>query len=172
MITISFTGQELHALGRKIPATCIVRNELNGWRHANQVIRTSGGTIPHGLPYMPRPFPPGLWEITRVLDCERETEFWPVFLGTNAWQALPVWDLSDGLYKHATGKTFAARGYGIHHARWCNKQGIMVKSNTTIGCINVLDPADAQWLGGEVHDSIGMRQRVFIDVPQWDKWST
>lgn len=168
-ITIRFTGRHLHAFDEKIDVTCAVRNELNGEREANQVVQTMGSTLPNGLDYMPRPFPPGRWQITGISDEEVTTEYWPVFIATNAWQELPVWEIEHGLYKRATSETFIARGYGIHHARWFNGEQL-VPSRTTLGCGNVLAPEDARWLARDIRVMTGARERVFIEVPEWADW--
>jgi len=169
---IRFTGRKLTGMGVAIPATCIVRNELNGSRHANEIVRTRGQTLPNDVPYQPRPFPPGQHDITRILDCAEDGEdadFWPVFIDTDATQELPVWKLKDELYVHPTTKIFMGRGYGIHHARY-RKGGLMVRSNTTLGCINITDPDDAQRLAVEIREAMGMRQRVCIEIPPWQDW--
>ncbi len=169
MITIRFTGTELVAFDRHIPATCIVRSELNGWRKPEQIVRTLGQTYPHGLAYQPRQFPPGSHEITRVEDMGDETAYWPVYIDTDARQELKEWGVSDGKYTAPTGTVFLGRGYGIHHARY-QRSDEMVASNTTLGCINVLAADDARWLGDEIRKAMGMRQKVYFDVPAWDEW--
>ena len=59
-MTLHFTGKSIVAFGRMIPATCVVRNDLNGWRRPNQVLREKDGRIqPDGTPYQPRHSHPG-----------------------------------------------------------------------------------------------------------------
>ena len=167
-MTIQFTGRERLAFGRSLAATCVVRNELNKWRKSDQVVITLGQTTPHGLPYQPRQFPAGEWEITRVADMPKDSEFWPIFMDTDATQMVRIWSLDDdGNYYGPTYRWITGRGFGIHHARY-PKAGQMVKSNTTIGCINILSPDDAQWLGEQVREATG---RVYIDIPPWNKWA-
>lgn len=168
---IQFTGSELLAFGRKLPATCVVRNELNGWRKRDQVVLTAGQTTPHGLAYQPRMFPPGEWEVTRVVDMSQDTEFWPVFIDTDANQMLRIWNIEDGKYYGPAMKWVTGWGYGIHHARY-SKLGEYVPSNTTLGCINVLSPDDASWLGMEVRNAKDMKCRVDIKVPPWNEWKS
>ena len=169
-MTIQFTGQELLAFGRKLPATCVVRNELNHWRKADQIIITRGQTTPHGLAYYPRQFPPGEWEIIRVVDMGADTEYWPTWIDTAATQTLRVWDTERGEYYTPRMQWIVGRGYGIHHARY-SKAGKMVRSNTTTGCINILSPDDARWLGDEIRTT-SMSKRVFVRVPPWKEWKT
>jgi len=169
MMLVQFTGKELLAFGRKIPATCVVRNEQNGWRKRDQVVLTKGQTEPWGLPYYPRQFPRGEWEITRVVDMGKDTEYWPVYIDTNAEQKLRVWDIEDGEYYSPTYRWVTGKGYGIHHARY-KKGGEFLKSNTTLGCINVLSPDDAVWLADHIRNAFGMRQKVYIHVPPWKDW--
>lgn len=168
---LQFTGTKILAFGRAIPASCVVRNEENHWRKDDQVVVTMGQTVPHGLPYQPRQFPPGEWEITRVADCAKDGEeaaYWPVFMDTDATQMVRIWELDDEqhyygpLYRWVPGK-----GYGIHHARY-SKAGQMVASNTTLGCINIASSDDARWLGDKVREATG---RVYIDIPPWNKWT-
>ena len=168
-MTINFTGRAILAFGRSIPATCVVRNELNGWRKPNQVVRTIGQTIPNDKPYQPRPFPPGEWEITRVVDMGDDTEYWPEFIDTAAIQIVREWVLKNDEYFAPAMRWITGRGYGIHHARH-TKDGELVKSNTTLGCINIADPDDAEWLGGQIREALGMRQKVFVHVPKWSEW--
>ena len=169
-LAMRFTGKAILALDRVIPATCIVRNELNGWRQADQIVRTHGSTVPHGIPYQPRPFPPGQWNITNVSDMDADTEFWPRWIGTEAYQTLDAWILDDrGRYLCPYDFTIVGRGYGLHHARY-RKDDVMVPSNTTLGCINILKPDDSKWLAMKVREFLGYRLPVFIDVPEWNEW--
>ena len=167
---IHFTGKRIKAFNREINATCEVRNEQNKERKPHQVVITQGQTVPHGAPYQPRKFPPGQWAITRVVDMGIGTEYWPVFMDTAASQKVRVWDLDEeGNYYGPLLKWITGRGYGIHHARW-NPGGGYRASRTTLGCINILSPDDAMWLGGRVRDAVGEGLRVYIDVPPWDVW--
>jgi len=167
---LRFSGRALYAFGREIPATCVVRNEMNGWRKPNQVVRTLGQTLPNGIPYQPRQFPPGEWEITRVVDMGDDTEYWPVFIDTSAVQILREWKLdAEGDYEAPAMKWLAGKGYGIHHPR-IFKGGELVYSKTTLGCIGIESPGDAQWLADEIRESMGMRQRLYITVPPWRDW--
>lgn len=170
-----FTGKALRAFGRVLVATCVVRNELNGWRGAAQVVRTGGSTLPHGLPYQPRQFPPGRHLITGVASYPivgEGAEFWPAFVSTDAVQELHEWALDEKKWYHRElARTFIGHGYGIHHARYQDGDE-WVRSNTTLGCINITDPNDAEWLGEQVYASIGFRQELYLVVPDWSKWDS
>jgi len=171
---IYFTGTALMAFGQMVPATCVVRTRANGQRRRDQVVRTIGQTTPQGVPYDPERFPPGEWEITRVVRIPNmdgpDAAYWPYFIDTNATQDLPAWKLDDeGRYLEADDWAIVGRGYGIHHARW-QTDGRWMPSRTTLGCINVLDPDDARWLGVKLERAAGMRQRVTLTVPPWGEW--
>ena len=170
---IRFTGQELIGFERTMPATCSVRNHENGRRKPEEVVKTMGQTRPWGKAYQPAPFPPGRWEVTRVAWVEKDGDdgaYWPCFIDTDAWQELTVWDLDDrGRYLVPSDETIIGKGYGTHHARYLFR-GAWTRSNTTLGCINVLSPEHAQWLGEEIHAAAGFRQKVYLDVPPWEEW--
>lgn len=171
MILIKFTGNALFAFEDSIPASCVVRNEINGWRKTNDVVLTGGSTQPRGLPYQPRQFPPGRWLVTKVVDCDESSVYWPVFIGTAAWQYLPIWSLGpNGGYYQQLETTFTARGYGIHYPRYEKQKGVLVKSNTTLGCIGTQTSDDALILGEAIREAMGMRQSVYIEVPPWEEW--
>jgi hypothetical protein len=162
---MTFTGKEIHAFGREIPATCIVRNELNGWRKPHQIIRTTGTTHPHGLAYYPRPFPAGEWDIMAPIPVDDGSQYWPYFIPTTATAELEAWDIKDGKYDKPSGRTFVGRGYGLHHARF-RRDGEMVFSTTTFGCINILNPQDVLFLVDKLRDA----GPVKLTVPPWEQW--
>ncbi len=170
-MNIWFTGKEIQGFGGVIPVTCIVRNELNGWRKPDQVLREADGRISKdGTPYQPRPFPPGRWQITEVTWKSVDSLYWPVFIKTDAWQWLDYWSLDgDGHYDKPGRGRFRGYGYGIHHAR-VESGKRLVTSNTTLGCQNVLSSDDARWLGEEVHMAMKAGRMVYIDVPPWKEW--
>jgi len=168
---LSFTGKAIVGLGLTIPASCIVRNEVNGWRLTSEVLYEQDGHVrPTGTPYQPRPFPCGRWLITEVIDKLPTSVYSPVFIATNAWQWLEYWQLDkDGCYDHPTGARFRARGYGAHYSR-VRSGGELVRSNTTLGCINTDTPDDAVALGDVIRRVMGARERVYLDVPPWPSW--
>jgi hypothetical protein len=167
---IRFTGKRLIAWGEELDATCIVRNEVNGWREPWQVVYTMGSTRPHHLPYQPRPFPPGTHDITDIADMPLDSVYWPTWIGTDATQELTEWELDDeDMYRRPKRYTIIGQGYGLHHARY--KKGRQLKaSTTTLGCINILSPDDAKWLGQQIREAMAYKLSVFLDVPEWEEW--
>ena len=113
----------------KFPATCIVRNEINGKRSTNQVIYTTPKTG-HKKPYYPRTFPSGIFEITQIewlTDLNDIEKFGPVKIRTTATREVFTWDLDFyGHYWEPTGMIQKDYAYHIHHTH---------KYHTTHGCI-------------------------------------
>jgi len=105
-----------------------VRNELNGRRKLGikgEVVRAVVNGQ-EGPPYMPRPFPKGLWEITGIeIIADQKSEFYPVKIRTNASQLVNVWELDkSGGYAAMTDREVIDSGYHLH---W-------TPSKTTWGC--------------------------------------
>lgn len=118
--------------GARYPCTSIVRNELNG-RRALHKKRDVVHSVPDRLPYMPRPFPLGEWKVVTIKKrAPSDPDYGylgPYYIGTNAFQELPVWALDlDGGYDHPTTEYIIDRAYGFHYAR---------DSLTTLGCARV-----------------------------------
>ena len=116
---------------KKIKASCLVRNELNGWRRKHiksEVVRAlSKHNTLTDSPVMPRQFPKGKWKVTTVEKRHDEYRA-PYIILTDAWQYLDVWSLDgQGGYKKNTDKKVADFQYGIHYST----------SNTTTGCIKI-----------------------------------
>lgn len=172
-IELEFTGKKLRGFDGAVPATCIVRNDLNGWRKPNQVLRELDGHVKTdgtGTPYQPRQFPAGRWEITEVVWMPVDSLYWPVFIRTNAHQRLQYWALDEkGNYDHPTGKSFRGTGYALHYARVKSESG-PVPSQTTLGCLNIPAPNDVEWIGEQLAEAMGQRVRVYVNVPPWDTW--
>jgi hypothetical protein len=118
---------EARFCGREFIITCDVRNELNGRRRLHdrkEVVNAVTATGGYGLPYMPRRFPKGLWEITAVEETGKPV-FAPLKIKTDARQIVDTWALdSSGGYDRKTG-TADDYGYCLH---WC------AGSKTTLGC--------------------------------------
>ena len=130
---------------RNIWAASHVRNELDKSRpdasSLPDVVYSFNADRSTGKPYMPRPFPLGIWSIT---SHEPTTEKWlqPVKLVTDAHQVLPIWALTGaGLYDHATTDMTDVWGYAIHY---CNG------SVHTDGCIGIKDLGDMLWLVAQI----------------------
>ena len=105
-----------------------VRNELNGRRQLGKksdVIR-SVVNGQYGPPYMPRPFPKGLWKILEVeIISDENNEFYPIKIKTNATQRVNTWTLDkSGGYAAMTSNEVIDSGYHLH---WS-------PSKTTLGC--------------------------------------
>jgi hypothetical protein len=155
MKTIFNPGFEtLSYLDKIIQTTCVVRNELNGLRLTSEKpCRTEGPNGKDGVPYMPRPFPKGLWIITGILDKNDPYEA-PEFIATNAHQPVEEWEEIDEHYGKKTGRVVEDYGYGFHNST----------SQTTLGCGRILEAKDrldfvkaiqAAWQAGE---------EVFVEV--------
>lgn len=169
-VLVCFDGRSLSIFDRDIPASCIVRNHENGQRRADQIVRTMGSTTPHGIAYQPMRFPMGMHKVTRAIAMPDDSVYWPMYVATDAEQMLEVWDTKDGQYLGPSGSMINGKGYGIHHARW-HKPGVgLVPSRTTLGCINILDPADALWFGRKVKALLREGADVKLWVPSWETW--
>jgi len=122
-----------------IPASSIVRNELNGWRplhNPDQVVYAMTHDKYHKYPVMPRPFPRGVWNVGSPME-RTDKYLAPYFIPTDAEQMLPIWELDDdGGYDHPTDKWILDLGYGLHFS----------VSNTTLGCIKGHVRRDLEWL--------------------------
>jgi len=154
-IEFSHSHRLLIAGGKKIPATCSVRNELNGRRPAKgsrDVCRTILKNGNEGPPTMPRPFPLGTWKVTGFIQHEslgtdgkpKEPYLYPWFIATDANEELDEWALDEnGFYSGKTGEKVESWAYGLHFS----------SSSTTLGCIRIGSEADLRWLRDNV--SIG-----------------
>lgn len=126
----------LSAYGKDIKTSCFVRNEIYTderlKRELNEVVLTEPSP---GLPYMPRVFPTGTWEIeldgiAQMTDSATAyiRKWW---IPTNASQMVDVWltqeQESHEVYTAKSGRIVIDRGYGIH----CSM------SITTLGCLRI-----------------------------------
>jgi hypothetical protein len=132
-----------------------VRSLKNGARKSSEVIRS----IPDNLPYDPRPFPKGLWNATGV-EWQKDKKFdyntyGPVKIRTDAWQAVKVWELDgDGDYFRETGREVKDGGYLLHYS----------KSLTTLGCIRLAGPGDAEAIAAVIQRVLGQGEKVELEV--------
>lgn len=139
----------LTAFGRKLKCSCIVRNEVNGWRKSDQVVRS----IPKELPFQPRQFPNGEWVVgTPVM--RDDTYKAPWFIPTNAEQFLPVWEVRKGKYIKPTNEKTLDKGYGLHFST----------SNTTLGCIKINRKKDLLFLVEQINKAHFKGETVKIEV--------
>ena len=167
-MTLTFTGQKIIGLDIEIPVTSVVRD-----RGPNEVLKEKNGRISKAADaraYKPRPFPLGHWQITKIAWQDEDSIYWPVFIRTNAWQWLSYWTLNrKGEYKEQMDMSFKGYGYGLHHARFCVGDEL-VRSNTTLGCQNIIVPSDADYLACTIDKILDSGEQVFIDVPPWRDW--
>ena len=153
-----FTWKELLILNgttviARYPATCRVRNELNGKRLKSQVVRT----FPNkgkSEPYYPRTFPSGIHRITAIewLTNEKEIEkFGPVKIRTDAWRKVFTWDLDKkDNYHKPTGSTQIDTEYHIHHThRYLTTHGCIRGGKTEAQMISIAKILEQTFENGE-----------------------
>jgi len=132
-----------------------VRTLRGGTRQSYEVVRT----IPHGHPYDPMPFPAGLWQVTGV-EWQKDAGFdyhtyGPVKIRTDAWQWVKIWELDeDGDYLKERGDEVQDYGYLLHYS----------VSSTTLGCIRLESPEDAETLGRLVEKVLRSGEKVELEV--------
>ena len=142
-------AEVLTAFDKEISCRCDVRNGLNYRRKADQVVYT----IPDKEPYQPRIFPKGTWVVGTPLE-RTDSYLAPFYIPTNAWQPVNVWEVKNGLYVKKTDKTVADKAYGLHHST----------SNTTLGCIKIMNLQDLLWLANMVAETIKNGNGVWFEV--------
>ena len=143
--------------GAVFQITCNVRSLSNKQRRrkSDDVARS----IPDYLPYDPRPFLKGLWEITAV-EWQDKVGFdaWtygPVKIRTNAWCWVNVWELDkDGDYLRETERRVKDGAYHLHYS----------SSSTTLGCIRLASPKDARAIAGIVQGALKQGEPVELEV--------
>jgi len=137
------------------PVSCHVRSYSGGSRASHEVVRS----IPGNFPYDPKPFPKGLWEITGI-EWQKDKGFdlqtyGPVKIRTNAWQSVNIWELdNDGDYKTETSRQARDEGYLLHYSN----------SRTTLGCIRLASPKDAEEIAGIVQRVLNNGEQVLLEV--------
>lgn len=142
-------SEELAYNDKVIPCSCNVRNELNGLRQPDQVIRT----MPNGHPYMPRIFPKGEW-LVYMPEARTQLDRAPFFIPTNAFQRLPIWELEDGKYKAPAPRLDRDSGYGLHYSVYA----------TTLGCIKIKNLQDLMDLVDAIKAAIAKGEIVKLVV--------
>jgi len=155
---VIFTWSELIVMNgnteiARYPASCKVRNELNGKRKENEIIYTvpiSG----HPKPYYPRAFPGGMFEIIDI-EYTKNPEYAPQKIKTTATREVFTWDLdTNGNYWKPTGKTQVDSAYWLHHT----------KSSTTLGCIRITKFEDATHLANILEPVLVHGDTVYLEV--------
>ena len=137
------------------PITNKVRSLRDGTRASYEVIRS----IPGNLPYDPQPFPYGLWNIIGI-DWQKEKGFdprtyGPVKIRTDAGRLVNVWELDkDGDYLKETAKQVRDEAYWLHYS----------VSSTTLGCIRIASPADAESIARIVQRLLSQGETVQMEV--------
>jgi len=154
-ITADLSKGALLINGAVFAVSCKVRTLRDGTRRSAEVVRS----IPDNLPYDPRPFPKGLWNVTGI-EWQRDKGFdprtyGPVKIRTDAWQEVNVWKLdADGDYLRETGLLVRDEGYLLHYSL----------SATTLGCIRLSNPGDAEAIGATIERVMAQKESVQLEV--------
>lgn len=141
------------------PADCNVRNELDDSRKLGdrtQVVYAMTGNRYDKIPYMPRRFPEGIFNIVSVIEKPPEDTYkWPFFISTDAWQVVTAWSLEGGGgYLRPTNKKVIDYGYGIHFS----------SSKTTLGCIRIINEIDLRFCVNLLQKEIDTKTKSTITV--------
>jgi len=154
----------LLAFGEEISITNDIRNELNRRRPKPgiaDVVLTEPDDKTMPVPYMPRPFPKGSWNITKIAHHDNPSDHYlnPFFIGTDAWQLVEEWDVDPktGFYVQPTGRFVRDAGYGVH---WPDPE----YTTTTLGCLRVVNKEDLLFLVDKIQEawSIGDAVRLVV----------
>jgi hypothetical protein len=135
----------------------------------NEVAYSVNADRSRGFPYMPRPFPRGLWRVTgvewtggedpRTKDRNapyRVNPYWPVKILTDAHQRLPVWKLDgEGGYERETDALIEDWGYALHYGNG---------SLSTLGCGNIATAEQAGLLGKLVEGALRGGEEIQLEV--------
>jgi hypothetical protein len=137
--------------------SCVVRNELNGWRKPHEVVyRISRENIQTDDPVQPRVFPPGHWIVKWIEPRTNEYQR-PFYVQTDAYHALPIWELDEtGRYKRETAVKKTDHSYGFHYSM----------SNTTLGCIKLLDMDELMIFVDQCWDEIKRGRQPIVEVAE------
>ena len=155
---IIFTWKNLIVMNGNIeitryPASCKVRQELNGQRKKDQVVYTVPAAG-HPKPYYPRQFPSGIFEILSIEKTD-DPEYAPVKIKTNAIREVFTWDLNTkGDYWTPTGKTQVDTAYWLHYT----------DSSTTLGCIRIDNKQDAIHLANIIEPVLDHDDNVYLEI--------
>ena len=146
-------------------ATCVVRNDKGTGRNARavgdpgQVVYAMDGDRYNPKPYMPQPFPDGVWHIKSPYPVDpNDAEYMykgPWMIPTDAYQLVQVWDLdSAGGYFRPTDTWVKDWGYAIHFSH----------SRTTLGCIAMEHEEDILRMKVMVENAIMVGEEVILEV--------
>jgi hypothetical protein len=138
-ITADLGAGRLRIGGGVFPISNRLRTLREGTRKSTEVVTT----IPDKLPYDPLPFPRGVWRVTGI---HRQKEkgfdyrtYGPVKILTDAWQEVETWELdAEGDYLRPSGQKARDTCYWLHWTSF----------STTLGCIRLASPEDAETIAG------------------------
>ena len=139
---------------KEYKATCDVRNEINGRRKPDQIVKTYPKDGTDRLPYMPRKFPTGAWNVKQPIWTD-DIEFAPVKIPTDATRKVLIWGTSSGKYTIPNGTIQEDAFYHIHFSR---------DSKTTLGCIRLNSAEDAKELAELVEFHLSRHDKVILEV--------
>jgi hypothetical protein len=154
-ITADLSKGTLLANGAVFPITNKVRSYKEGTRLSSEVALS----LPDRLPYDPRTFPKGLWNVTG-LHWQKEKRFdlgtyGPVKIITDASQMVNVWKLDEnGDYLDETVQQVKDSGYLLHYSG----------SNTTLGCIRLNSAEDAILIASFIQRVFDRGEAVQLEV--------
>lgn len=154
MLLRYFIEEELLEFGQQnYKATCRVRNEINGKRGPSQIVKT----FPKAgfrLPYMPRRFPTGVWEIQKPVWTD-DIEFWPVKIPTNAVRKVLTWNTERNQYSEPLELVQEDAYYHLHFSR---------DSISTLGCIRLDSAHDAKEIARRIEGLLAADHKVLLEV--------
>lgn len=155
MLLLQFFHEEeiLFIDNREYKATCRVRNELNGWRRKDEIVRTYGIDGKRS-PYYPRKFPTGVWTVKEPI-WTRDPIYSPVKIPTNAIRTVLTRENESGNYGTFDGETIEDSFYHLHYSEG---------STSTLGCIRLDSSSDAADIANLVSFYLGKKQKVFLEV--------
>ena len=155
LITVDVLKGNLAVQDRDYLVSNRVRTLKDGTREKTEIINS----VPANLPYDPRPFPHGLWNITAV-EWQKDkgfnyNEYGAVKIRTDAYHMVNVWELDDdGDYLRETEKKVKDIGYLLH---WSVHR-------TTLGCIKIEHVKDAIEIAEMIEQAMKSGESVQIDV--------
>ena len=147
--------------GQTIEVICDVRNELNGRRLlSSKPVYSENEDGGDGVPYMPRWFPLGLWEVVSIIDKD-DPYMAPEFIATDAHQLIDEWVVGMSLsgeahYIKKSGRKVEDYGYGLHNST----------SGTTLGCGRITRSEDRESLVKAIRDAWAAGETVTLVVSE------